>query len=140
MAGDFGEGLAPYATSEGWGYLDKEGNPVIPPRYDEARAFSEGRGLVRSGDVWGFIDKNGEEVIPFQFREARSFTNDWAAVRLNSSWTYLSRKTGHLDIDRQFTLAEPFVEGVARVHTGSSDNPDIGYIDRQGQYVWYPTN
>ena len=42
-----GEDLAAFATSNGWGYMDRTGAPVISPQYESAGAFAEGLAPVR---------------------------------------------------------------------------------------------
>ncbi len=139
FAGDFSEGLAAFATSNGWGYLDRNGSPAISPQYESAAAFSDGLAAVR-GELVGYIDKAGRTVIPMQFREARPFSEGYAAVRFNNRWTYIGQKSGTIAIDREFYRAEDFEGGVARVFTGNSESENVGYIDKLGSYVWYPTN
>lgn len=56
--------------SNKYGYIDKEGNEVIAPQYDEIRSFSEGLAGVLKGDMWGFIDKDNNTIIPFQYPDA----------------------------------------------------------------------
>ena len=66
-----------------WGWLDTEGNEVIPPQYVYAMTFDEGRAIVCKGEwsvddeghywcddeQWGIIDKQGNEVMPCAFDE-----------------------------------------------------------------------
>ena len=49
------------------GFIDSEGNVVIPPKYEVAEDFSEGLALVAEygwGSAYGFINTRGEVVIP----------------------------------------------------------------------------
>ncbi|MDX1429812.1 MAG: WG repeat-containing protein, partial [Rhodothermales bacterium] len=139
FAGDFSEGFAAFATAGGWGYLDKNGSPAISPQFDSAGPFSEGLAAVGS-ELVGYIDTAGRLVIPNQFREGRPFSDGLAAVRLNNQWTYVNRRTGTITIELEFYQAEDFIGGVARVKTGNSESERTGYIDRNGDYIWYPTN
>ena len=72
----FTEGLR--ATPQGgkWGYIDRAGTFVIPPRFDEAWGFSEGLAAVRQDGLWGFVDRTGRLPIP-----ARYFRVDDGFVR-----------------------------------------------------------
>jgi hypothetical protein len=75
----FSEGLAPYilsGSSPGFsyyseGFIDKNGDVVIPARFDEVRGFSEGLAAVKDADSgqWGFIDHSGTYVIPPSYSE-----------------------------------------------------------------------
>lgn len=69
----YSEGLAIYAENNHWndglqyGFINKEGNTVIKPRWDEAYSFSEGLAAVKVGDYdsgkWGIIDTFGNYVV-----------------------------------------------------------------------------
>lgn len=58
----FSEGLAPVHRLGLWGYADKTGKMVIPPRFREAHKFSGGLALVVVGNRLGYIDKTGKFV------------------------------------------------------------------------------
>ena len=58
----FSEGLAPVYRLGLWGYVDKTGRMVIPPRFREAHKFSNGLALVLVGNSLGYIDKTGKFV------------------------------------------------------------------------------
>ena len=78
--------LGPRDTGGKWGFIDKTGNLVIQPAYDEAREFSEGFAAVNTGGLgsrggrWGFISKDGTEVIPRQYYEVDDFSDGTALV------------------------------------------------------------
>lgn len=47
------------------GLIDLEGNPVLPPMYDEILIFSNGQGfIVEQNHKFGILDKNGNVVVP----------------------------------------------------------------------------
>jgi hypothetical protein len=62
------------------GYVDSDGNVVIPFRYDNTKPFSEGLGAVALNGKWGFVDTGGNEVIPCRYKFADSFKNGKARV------------------------------------------------------------
>jgi hypothetical protein len=63
----FSEGLACIDFGKkGGGYIDKNGQFVIPARFDTACAFHNGLAMVREGRTWGFIDKTGQMVIEYK--------------------------------------------------------------------------
>jgi hypothetical protein len=62
--------------SEGWavavkdgkkGYIDENGNVMIPFDYVEAMGLKDGLMAVHNGKGWGVINKKKEEVIPFLY-------------------------------------------------------------------------
>ncbi|GHT13140.1 hypothetical protein FACS1894170_08790 [Planctomycetales bacterium] len=45
-----------------WGFIDTNGNEVIPLKYDVAERFLEGLAVVELGDRRYLIDKTGKEA------------------------------------------------------------------------------
>jgi len=78
----FSEGLAAvWLPDDNWGFIDKTGSMVIPPRYQEVLSFSEGLAAVQIKGLWGFINREGHLVIPPQYEVANSFHEGIAVVR-----------------------------------------------------------
>lgn len=77
--------------TEVWGYVDKKGQWVIPPRHRGALPFSEGLAAVHIQGKWGFIDRKGEVVISPVFEGAGGFSQGFAAVRMDGKWGYIDR-------------------------------------------------
>lgn len=138
-AGEFSEGLAPIETADGWGFINKSGSPVITPKYDEAGRFSEGLAWFRDDDYIGFINTNEDVVIEPQFAEVKPFSESMAAIRLNSDWFYLNKNSRLITITSPFEQAESFNNEIARVQLGNDENARYGYINKQGEYIWFPT-
>ena len=76
----FSEGLARVRDGRGWGFIDKQGNEVIEPRFPGAGAFSEGLAAVQVEGLWGYIDRNGQMVIEPQYEIANEFSEGLAVV------------------------------------------------------------
>ncbi|MGQ9512886.1 WG repeat-containing protein [Thermodesulfitimonas sp.] len=70
VPGNFSEGLAPVKVGCGsgnlWGYIDKNGNMVIGPRFESAGGFHSGLAEVGvdlvHGGRWRYIDNTGKHV------------------------------------------------------------------------------
>lgn len=65
---NFYEGLAAVMVEGKYGYINKRGDLVIQPEYDNVSAFSEGLALVRRDlsegkYLWSVINKNGERLF-----------------------------------------------------------------------------
>ena len=102
-ATDFSEGLAAvgryYYYGSGDGYIDKEGNYVIEPQFENAESFSEGLAAVEIGEYpnnkWGYINKDGEIVIEPMYDFASDFSEGLAAVRIgdyaNDKWGCINK-------------------------------------------------
>jgi hypothetical protein len=81
----FSEGFALIAIqgedgSLRYGFIDREGNQVIEPRFEFADDFSEGLALVKVEGKYGFIDASGEFVIEPVYSNALGFSEGLAPV------------------------------------------------------------
>jgi len=63
-----------------WGFVDRSGRAVVPPRFDQVGRFSEGLAPVRVGRQWGFVDRFGRVAIAPRFEEVGSFRGGLAVV------------------------------------------------------------
>ena len=76
-----------------WGLIDKTGQYIVKPRFDDIEDFHEGLAVVKLKKKMGFIDKNGKIVIKPRFNEASYFREGLAAVKVNGKWGFVN-KTG----------------------------------------------
>ncbi|MEK5037068.1 WG repeat-containing protein [Sporosarcina sp. FSL K6-3457] len=87
--------LASLMNSEGkWGAVNKEGETILPFKYEQLRAFSEGVAAFSKNGKFGFIDIHGNEVIKPQFDDASAFVNGLAVVRQGKT-AYIIDKQGN---------------------------------------------
>lgn len=122
-------GLFPMVENNKWGYIDRTGKVVIPPRFDLADYFYEGRALVLTGKQtirlpdseheivigkWGYIDVSGKFVIPPKFGNGDSFSEGLAEVSVDGRWGFIDR-AGEFVIEPQYYSTQPFSEGLAIV-------------------------
>ncbi|MCD7947544.1 MAG: WG repeat-containing protein [Oscillospiraceae bacterium] len=72
---------------EKWGYIDKQGNTMIPFLYEETEAAYDGGALiaVKLDGMWGYIDRDGETALPFRYTKASGFTDGFATVVLDGA-------------------------------------------------------
>ena len=166
--GDVRDGRARFERDGKHGFIDKTGAEVVPAAYDDARSFSGGRAAVRQGqrwfyidaadgrlmgsatfisagdfseglapvrteNLWEYVDESGRRAIGPQFEEARAFRDGRAAVRVDGLWTFV-RPDGTLLRAPEFDEVADFAGGLAAVYAGEK----LGYIDREGQTVWFP--
>ena len=99
MDSDFSEGLACVGDEiKGvmkYGYIDAQGNEVIKPRFEDARAFSCGLAAVKENGKWGFIDHEGNYVIEAQYNLVRGFESGVAIVDKGQDW-YIIDTAGNI--------------------------------------------
>jgi hypothetical protein len=146
----------PMKATHSWGYIDRSGEVVIPPRFDRAGPFSEGLAAVVLSAAspakearCGYIGHDGELFFTLPGRGCQSFSGGRAAVRLwedvgeedlpRERWGYVDR-AGTMVIEPRFvpgfvgrTEAADwrFSEGLACVLLGDR----AGFIDRSGELV-----
>ncbi len=88
-----------------WGYMDKNGNVIIEPKYVEAGDFSDEMAYFQSNDGYGFININGDEVIPGIYDNVFNFSEGLAAVgTMNNNMIEYKfiNKSGDAEIDGIF--------------------------------------
>lgn len=66
--------------TEKWGYINENGDFVIPAQYDRAHNFYCGRARVETGGKEYFIDQNGKIINSTGFDDAEDFYNNYAVV------------------------------------------------------------
>jgi hypothetical protein len=136
--------LFPVKQDGRFGYIDRFGGVVIPPRYEYAGRFAEGRALVLIRSKPHFIDDDGKVLFPSPFEEYNvTFAEGYAGGRVG--------RDGYRYVDRQGTFIEgsfaaggPFSEGLAavgvrRMGAGQQKDPQVnfggiwfGFVDTTG--------
>ena len=69
-----------------WGFIDKDGNEIIPPMYENYNSFHNGYACVKKDGMWGVIDKQNNLILPFNYYKCRNFYNGIAVV-VNKNWS-----------------------------------------------------
>lgn len=130
----FSQNLAAVKNAEGkWGYIDSEGQLVIPYMFDEANSFSNGLALVKADGLYGYIHTDGSYAVAPIYTEAYPFSEGMACVCLEGLYGYINTD-GAVCIAPQFELAFDFCEGAAVVKKGG-----YGLIDTAGTTLVAPT-
>jgi hypothetical protein len=65
-----------------YGFVDEEGNEVIPLKYDLGLYFFKGRARVTLNGKYGVVDLQGNEVVPLKYDDIGYFSNDKASIRI----------------------------------------------------------
>ena len=120
------------------GFIDSDGNVVIPPKYEVAEDFSEGLALVAEfgwGSSYCFINTYGEVVIPLRegITVLGAFHDGLCVVDVDGKHGYID-KSGSITIAPQFNIAYDFKHGVALVSSADDDN-HWGFIDKTGRTI-----
>lgn len=122
-----------------YGYVDRKGNVVIEPQFDDADLrFSEGLAWAKKDGKTGYIDKTGEFVINLDGKEGELFSEGLAAVKNMDNKYGFFDKNGRQVIEFKYDEAHSFSDGITRVKKGEK----WGCIDKEGNtviefnYVW----
>jgi len=119
------------------GFVDSNGDWVIPPRFDQVGPFAEGLAAAAAEGRWGYIDTRGVWVIEPQYLGAMPFSEGIAVVKVG---TEKESKEGFIDTrgtrlpGPDYAEALPFSGGIAAVKSDAG----WGLTNRQGEVVLEP--
>lgn len=114
-----------------YGFVDVNGQFIVPPNYDNATNFSEGIAAVYLDTRWGFIDSSGKKLTPSIFEKIDNFNSGIALVKVNGVTQYLKRDGTFLNLPRKVKIYHDFNNNLAPVKLKGR----WGYIDTTGQMV-----
>jgi WG containing repeat len=158
FADDFSEGLAGVEVDGKYGFIDKRGVMIIPPRFDLRREerhtsrtlssgrFVEGLACVRFGNFVGYINHKGEFVIRPQFSYAQDFSEGlaWATTKGRSNseilagWIDKSGRWAVTEVDGYSFSGSPQVVVYASEYQDWRYSegliPFFKYVERKGRY------
>ena len=87
-----------------WGLLDKSGNIVLKPNYDEISSIRDGIAYVVKSGKWGFIDQYGKVILePKKYAAMSDFTDKGLSlVKKNDYQVGVIDKTGRLVVEPKY--------------------------------------
>lgn len=100
--GTFVNGFARVYHNQRWGFVDHQGNLVVPVKFESLRNFSNQLAAARQNSKWGFIDNKGNTIVPFVYDIIYDFTENITAAYKNRRWSLIDRqgkKIRDLDVD-----------------------------------------
>lgn len=136
-----GETLTYARKEDKLGFINTQGEWVIEPQFEKARAFRNGLAPVYLDKKWGYVNAQGELVVQPEYPDAEIFSSDGLApVKVGKEWGFID-KSGKLVIPAEYGISvafvgfltggedKGFIDGLARVkHKGK-----WGFIDTKGQ-------
>jgi hypothetical protein len=124
-----------------WGYINKNEDFIVEPKYDIAFAFDHNtnRALVGLNGKYGYIDENGLEVTSILYEDARGFNNGYAAVKINGLWGFIDKNGSYL-FEPSFKSVGDFVKiGNDAISIAQVQQDDLyGYVNSKGTYIASP--
>ncbi len=79
-----------------WGFVDLDGELVVPMQFYSVNSFKEGLAAVCYENYWGYIDVSGEYVIRVQYDQVEDFASGTAIVNRNEKIGLIDRKGRYL--------------------------------------------
>jgi hypothetical protein len=130
----FSQKLALASEDGKYGYINKEGDWQIQPKFKVAKNFSDDLAAVMSNNKWGYINRQGEWVIQPTFKKAKYFNSGIAVVLDGRDWIYINKKgkqvLKNVDTDHLFD----FSEGFAKIRKRGK----LGFINTSGEIIVEP--
>lgn len=139
-----GRALAANFNKEGkyfYGYLDRQGNEVIPLQFEFASDFVDGKAVVKIKDnEFALIGPSGEILNRYKYYFVGNLGDGLLAFKENREGKYgYIDESGRVIIKPEFTMALAFSEGRAVVTNGSDRTANkFGLIDKTGNYIIRP--
>ncbi|WP_101069101.1 WG repeat-containing protein [Roseovarius salinarum] len=150
--------LHPLPHEGRWGFVGKDGEWRLAPRWQQVRPFSEGRAAVQTGDGWGVIDHDGRYVVEPGARDADRVVVDGTAHALSPykpaaqgciAATPAGGTPHYLTVDgtrwdppalagRDVRDLGSFSEGLAWVRVARDGDTAVGWIDTAGEMAIAP--
>jgi len=146
LVSKYNEGLVNCSDNGDWGFIDINGNFIIPPTYKYAREFSEGKaavtpkkinGKANGKNLYAFINKINEIIIPPLYTGADIRFSEGMCAVWNKGYGYIDN-SGQIVIPCDLYLGEHFSEGLAVVKQNGKSKY-YGYIDKTGTMIIKPT-
>ena len=119
-----------------WGFIDRNGETVIPGTYQLAYGFEQGTAQVQRKNQWGLINTAGEEVVPIQYYGVTNLEKDVyaAQVTMYDPWFILDRQ-GNKVSEKGFGKVRDFDEGLAPAR---NEDELWGFVNTSGEWVIEP--
>lgn len=132
----FSEGMAAVVIKNHMGFINRNGNVEIEPKFTGADGFSEGLAAVAVKNKYGFIDRYGTMVLEPKYDFALAFSEGLATVQIENQLQIID-KAGNVVVDfgEEYTDVGLFSCGLATAEVGFNNN---GFIDRSGKMVIEP--
>lgn len=124
----FSDGLAKVKRDGKIGFINKNGEEIIPTAYEDAGDFSSGLVSILKNKKVGVINKKGEVIVPAEFEDIGTFNDGFTYYQQNGTKGIIDQN-GKKITDAIFQNMGNYSHGVAQY---SKDNK-VGYINTKGE-------
>lgn len=120
----------PFVSDSNYGFMNKNGEIMIPNNYNFAGFFQEGLAVVVLEDKYGFINKRGEIQIPCTYESASDYNQGNAVVELGGKKGMIDRN-GRFLFDCEYDDLGVFSDGLVF----ASLDDKYGYYNTKGELI-----
>ena len=145
--GEYIDGLAKVCRTIGnsrlWGFVNEQGEELIPCRYNSVEEFHGGLSFVCLGHYFGAIDKNGTEIIPFQHKSIHWRDNNFIEAYLGNDELCVYDNSGvRIDSNRIIVYTTLFEKVIDKFLTNAfilsntyTNGKGLSIFDRPVDYI-----
>ena len=137
----FSSGLAAIKNNGKWGFIDSNGQIIIPCEFTSVSDFYDGLSIVSMGDYnietgdnnirYGVIDKFGSLIVESSYYYIDEYRNGYAkACTGKDEWTFLDKSGKEISLNRYYSIND-FSEGYALVLTSKG----YGFLNENGSIL-----
>ncbi len=124
-----------------YGYLDEQGNEVMPLQYENAFDFTGGKALVQLREnEFALIARNGKILQTYPFAIMMGYSEGLIPFKktFNDKWGYVDEQ-GQIVLSPQYAIAMAFQDGRAVVNMSDDMYNQYGLINKLGKFFIPPT-
>lgn len=118
-----------------YGYINKKGEQVVPPKYLDAIDYYSGKAYIMNKEERGYVDKKGDWLFKLDTLVGYVFNEGMAPVSNKKGKFGFINDKGEVVIDMNYDEAKPFHEGLAAVNTKGK----FGFINKKGEWGIKPS-
>ena len=155
-AGDFSDGLARVKVSSKyvlspkvwyWGFIDIDGNEVIPCKYDDVEDYGLGlaavmkKNIITGKEKWGVINKHNDLIVPMIYEDSSdtydAIVNLIDSVKIKNWRIKAFDSKGNLLVSDDLSENEDATDGYILVNGalfGYDDEEEV-FVDRNGKLL-----
>lgn len=143
--GEFQDGKAQFTKVDQngqwlYGYINREGDIIIPAKYLSAADFNNGKAVVQPKDgEYQIIDEQGNILQTFNYAYVGEMREGLLPFKENQDGKFgFIDEVGKVKISPQFSSVSVFQDGRAVVNTSENFLNQYGLIDKKGQFMIPP--
>jgi len=119
-----------------YGYLDLNGDIVIPMKYQKAYDFNMDKALVKD-EKYQLINKEGKVIQTYLYSYVGNYANNRLVFKLQDKCGYID-ENGKIIIKPQYEYCQSFIDENAIINEKDELNDTYGLINLEGEEIFKP--